>query len=248
MPNIHSTISFGLVNIPVIINPIIKNNDTSFNQIHAKCGKRIKYIKYCPYCKKEVKEKEILKGYQYEKDNYLVFKKEELEKLKLTNDKLIEIIAFIKLTEIEPIYFEKSYFLDTESKSKAYMLFCEALNKTRKVALAKTILSSKFYYCILRFTLNGIILTTLYFAEEITIPDKKLTKVNDKELTLAIKLINNLTAKFTPTKYKDEYQDNIKKAIDDKLNGKKIKAPKKKSYQHINDLMTALERSLKSSK
>lgn len=248
MPNIHSTISFGLVNIPVIVNPIIRNNDTSFNQLHDKCGHRIKYIKYCPYCKKEVKEKEIIKGYQYEKDNYLTFNKDELEKLKLENDKLIEIISFIKMSEIDSVYFEKSYFLDTENKSKAYMLFCEALKRTKRVALAKTVMNSKFYYCILRFTIKGIILTTLYFFEEINIPDKVLTNVNEKELNLAIKLINGLSSKFEPSKYKDEYQDNIKEAIGNKLNGKKIKNKTKNKKPQINDLMEALEKSLKNTK
>ena len=190
MPNIHSSISFALVNIPIVMNPIIRNNDTSFNQLHDKCMHRIKYLKYCPHCKKDIKEKEIIKGYQYEKDNYLTFKKEELDKLKLENDKEIEIVSFINISEIDPFYFEKSYFLETETKSKAYQLFCEALKKTKKIALAKTIIGNKFYYCILRFANKGIILTTLYFEEEINIPDKELnSKTTEKELNLAVKLI-----------------------------------------------------------
>jgi len=246
MPNIHSNISFALVNIPVVMNPIIKNNDTSFNQLHDKCKQRIKYIKYCPHCKKDVKEKDIVKGYEYEKDNYLIFEKEELNKLKVDNDKEIDVVSFINISEIDPFYFEKSYFLETESKSKAYHLFCEALKKTKKVALAKTILGSKFYYCVLRFASNGIILTTLYFDEEVNVPDKELSgKVTDKELNLAIELIESLTDKFEPEKYKDEYQENIQNAIDDKLDGKEIKAKKKKPKQQVNDLLDALEKSLR---
>ena len=205
MPNIHSNISFALVNIPIIMNPIIRNNDTSFNQLHDKCMKRIKYIKYCPHCKKDVKEKDIVKGYEYEKDNYLVFEKEELNKLKVDNDKEIDVVAFINISEIDPFYFEKSYFLETENKSKAYSLFREALKKTKKVALAKTIIGNKFYYCILRFANNGIILTTLYFEEEVNVPDNEVkTNLTEKELNLAIKLIDSLSAKFEPDKYKDE--------------------------------------------
>lgn len=245
MPNIHSNISFALVNIPVVMNPIIRNNDTSFNQLHDKCMHRIKYIKYCPHCKMDVKEKDIIKGYEYEKDNYLVFERDELKKLKVENDKEIEVVAFININEVDPFYFEKSYFLDTENKSKSYNLFCEALKKTKKVALAKTILGSKFYYCILRFVNNGIILTTLYFEEEVNVPDNELNlKSSEKELDLAIKLIDSLTDKFEPDKYKDEYQENIKKAIDDKLEGKEIKAKKKKSKTQVKDLLDALEKSL----
>ena len=245
MANIHSNISFALVNIPIIMNPIVRNNDTSFNQLHDKCKHRIKYIKYCPYCKEKIQEKNIIKGYEYEKDNYLVFNKEELNNLKIENEREIEVISFVNLSEIDPYYFEKSYFLETESKSKAYNLFCQALKKTKKVAVAKTIINNKFYYCILRFSKNGIILTTLYFEEEVNVPEKdSAISPSEKELNLAIKLIENLTEKFTPEKYKDEYQDKIKKAINDKLNGKEIKATKKKSKKQINDLLKALEKSL----
>ena len=164
----------------------------------------------------------------------------------MENDKEIEVVSFINISEIDPYYFEKSYFLQTENKSKAYTLFCEALKKTKKVALAKTIIGTKFYYCILRFENNGIVLTTLYFDEEVNIPKNELkTKSNEKELNLAIKLIESLSGKFEPEKYKDEYQENIRRAIDDKLEGKEIKTKKKKSKEQVSDLLEALEKSLK---
>lgn len=246
MPNIHSSINFALVNIPIVMNPVIKNNDTSFNQLHKKCKERINYIKYCPKCKTKIKEEEIIKGYKYEQDKYIIFEKDELNKLKPENEKEIDIISFIPLKDIDPIYFEKSYDIDAEGKGKAYYLFCEALKKTNLVALAKTVIGNKFYYCILRFNNKNIILTTLYFEEEVNIKeDDKDFKVNDKELDLAIKLITSLKGKFEPDKYKDEYQDNIRNAIDDKLDGKKIKSTKKKKKKQISDLMQALEKSLK---
>ena len=249
MPNIHSNISFGLVNIPIVMNPLIKNNDTSFNQLHKKCLHRIQYVKYCPHCKETLKEKEIMKGYEYEKGEYLTFDKSELDKLKPENEKEIEIVSFIPFQSIDPAYFEKSYMLKTETKSKAYLLFCEALKKTKRVALAKTVIGSKFYYCILRFTEFGIIMTTLFFEEEVLMPENEITgKVNEKELDLAIQLIESLKGDFEPQKYKDEYQDNIKNAIEDKLNGKTIKGSKKKPKKQISDLMEALEKSLKNKK
>lgn len=246
MPNIHSSISFGLVNIPVVMNPLIRNNDTSFNQLHKKCLKRIQYIKYCNHCKSEVKEKDIIKGYEYEKDKYLTFPKEELDKLKPENEKEIEIVSFVDAKEIDPAYFEKSYMLGTEKTSKAYNLFCEALKKVKKVALAKTVIGSKFYYCILRFTSFGIIMTTLFFQEEVDFPDNSIkTDAETKELNLAIKLIEERSGKFEPEKYQDEYQNNIKDAINDKLNGKSIKKKNKKQREQISDLLEALEKSLK---
>lgn len=244
MPNIHSSINFALVNIPVILNPIVKNNDTSFNQLHKKCGSRINYIKYCQKCKTKIKEEEIVKGYQYETDKYIVFNKEELDKLKPENEKIIDIISFIPITEVDPVYFEKSYDLDVDGKGKAYYLFSEALKKTKLVALAKTVIGNKFYYCILRFNRRNIILTTLYFEEEINIHQDDEIKSNAKELELAIELITSLKGKFEPEKYRDEYQDNIKKAINDKIDGKEIKSTRKKNKKAITDLMEALEKSL----
>ena len=249
MANIHSNITFGLVNIPVVMNPIIKNNDTSFNQLHKKCLTRVKYIKYCQHCKKNLKESDIIKGYEFEKDNYLIFDKSELNKLKPESEREIEVVSFIKENEIDPIYYEKSYFLESDNKSKAYILFYEALKKTKLVALAKCILSSKFYYVILRLEKNGIIMTTLYFNEEVNIPNRELkNNINDKELNLAIKLVESMKGKFEPEKYKDEYQNNIKNAIELKLDGKEIKSKKEKSKVQVTNLMEALEKSLKASK
>lgn len=246
MAGIHSNITFGLVNIPIVMTPIIRDNDASFNQLHKKCLNRVNYIKYCKHCKKEVKEKDIIKGYQYEKDTYLVFDSKELDILKPENDHEIEVVSFIDIDEIPLVYFEKSYFLSTESKSKAYNLFYEVLKKTKMVALAKCVISSKFYYVVLRFIKDGIIMTTLYFDEEVNIPEKDITsKVDPKELDLAMKLVTSMKGTFEPEKYKDEYQDNIKKAITTKLDGKEIKGKKKSNKVQIDNLLEALEKSLK---
>ncbi len=249
MPNYHSNISFGLVSIPVILNSVIKNNDTSFNMLHKKCLSRIRYIKYCPHCKKEVKESDIIKGYEYEKDNYITLDKNELSKLKPENDGEIEIISFINISEIDPIYFEKSYILNIDKSKKAFNLFCEAIKKTKKVALAKTVIGSKFYYAIIRFDNYNLIMSTLYFEEEVNIDYVKQNyEINEKELDLAVKLINESTSKFEPLKYKDEYQNNIKHAINEKINGKTIKGVKRKTKNNVSDLLTALEKSLNKKK
>ncbi len=240
------TISFGLVNIPVSINPIIHNNDISFNQLHKKCLSRIKYVKYCPHCKKEVKQADIIRGYQYEKDDYVTISDEEFKNLKSIDEKTIEIVGFIDLKEVDPIFMEKSYIVSTDNKSKAFSLFKAALDSTKKVALAKTVIGTKFYYVILRLTRDGLIMNTLYFVEEVVIPEEvREAKFTKKELALAVSLINSLKMKFKPEELEDEYQLKIKNAIDDKLDGKKIKKPKVRRESSIKDLMTALELSLK---
>ena len=241
-----TSISFGLVNIPVQINLIIKNNDISFNQLHKKCGSRIKYVKYCPHCKKEVKQTDIVKGYEYEDNEYITLTNEEFDNLKSEDEKTIEVVGFVDLKEIDPVYFEKSYVVETNSKSKAYTLFKDALLKTKKVALAKTVIGTKFYYVILRLSENMIVMNTLYFFEEVNMPDAATdTKYTKKELDLAIELVNSLNMKFKPEELEDEYQNKIKDAIDLKIEGKNIKKPKKKRETNIKDLMTALEMSLK---
>lgn len=241
-----TSISFGLVNIPVVIDPIIKNNDVSFNQLHKKCGSRIKYVKYCSHCKKEVKQSDIIRGYEYEKDKYITLSDEEFNNLKSEDDKTIEIIGFIDLKEIDPVYFEKSYVVSVNSKSKAYSLFKDALEKTKKVALAKTVIGTKFYYVVLRLSKGIMVINTLYFEEEVIIPEAVVeAKYTKKELDLALELIDSLKMKFVPEDLIDEYQTKIKKAIDLKIDGKEIKKPKKKNEKSIKDLMTALEMSLK---
>jgi len=246
MANKKNVISFGLVNIPVLISPIIKNNDISFNQLHKKCKNRISYIKYCSHCKTQVKMTDIIKGYEYEKNEYLEFTPKELSDLKPENEGEIEIISFVPLKEIDPSYLEKNYKIGTEKKSKAYGILLKALQKTNLVGLCKTVMHNKFYYGILRFYESSLIFTTLYFEEEMNLNNSiEIPKVNSKELELAIKLIESLKGHFEPEKYKDEYQNKILDAIEHKLSGKKVKKIKKSPKKEVTDLMKALEMSLK---
>jgi len=245
--NYQSSISFGLVNIPVLINSTIKNNDISFNMLHKKCGERLEYIRYCPHCKIKVKNSEIEKGYEYSKDNYVTFTENDFDKLKSDNDKIIEIISFININEIDPVYFDKSYTLTSNRSNKAFNLFKEALRKSKKVALAKTYMRNKAFYVVIRFGYENIIMDTLFYEEEINLQKEKIKKdFTEKEINMAIKLIDAMSGKFTPEKYTDEYQTRLRKAIDNKIEGKEIKPYKKKNKKSISDLMEALEKSLES--
>ena len=241
-----TNISFGLVNIPININPIIQDNDITFNQLHKKCLSRIKYIKYCPHCKKEVKQEEIIKGYKISDNDYITLTNSELKSLQVTNEDNIEIIGFINSLEIDPIFYEKSYVITITKKSKAYSLFKDALEKSKKVAIAKTVIATKFYYVAIRVKNNHLLMSTLYFNEEINLPEASIdAKYTKKELDLAMQLIKSLNIKFNPEKYIDEYQENIKEAIIKKEKETKIKPVKAKKNNNIKDLMQALELSLK---
>ena len=241
-----SSISFGLVNIPININPILQDNDVSFNQLHKKCLTRIKYVKYCPHCKREVKQEDIIKGYKVNEDKYITLTSEELKNLRVETEGNIEIVGFVGASEIDPVFYEKSYVVSVPSKSKAFSLFRDALEKSKRIAIAKTILSTKFYYVAIRMMGDNMIMSTLYFNEEIIIPDAvSSAKYTKKELDLAMKLIDSLKMKFKPEEYVDEYQENIKDAIKEKQKGMKPKTVKAKRKNNIKDLMQALELSLK---
>ena len=241
-----SSISFGLVNIPITINPILQDNDVSFNQLHKKCLTRIKYVKYCPHCKREVKQEDIIKGYKINEDKYITLTSEELKNLRVETEGNIEIVGFVGASEINPVFYEKSYVVSVPSKSKAFSLFRDALEKSKRIAIAKTILSTKFYYVAIRMMGDNMIMSTLYFNEEIIIPDAvSSAKYTKKELDLAMKLIDSLKMKFKPEEYVDEYQENIKEAIKEKQKGMKPKTVKAKQKNNIKDLMQALELSLK---
>ena len=242
-------ISFGLVNIPVELNPVIRNNDTAFNMLHKKCGERIKQQRRCPHCEEDVNMHDIVKGYQYMSDKYVTFTEEDFAKLKVESDKTIEIIAFVNLNEIDPIYYERSYYLTTKDNSKAFSLFKKALNNAGKVAIAKTVLGHKSYYVALRFGKNNILMNTLFFEEEINLEEDITEEEFSKaELDMATKLIDAMSDKFKPETYTDDYQDRIRDAIDKKVSGEEIVKPKTKKVQNIGDLMTALEQSLKKTK
>lgn len=244
--NYQTAISFGLVHIPVIMNSAIRNNDISFNLLHKKCGSRLDYIRYCPHCKTEVRTNEIEKGYEYSKDNYITMTDADFDKLKTENDKIIEIIAFVDIKEIDPVYYDKSYTLTSNDSSKSFNLFKEALRKSKKVAIAKTYMRNKAYYVVIRVGYENIIMDTLYYEEEIKVHEEKSKKnYNEEELKMATKLIDAMTDNFKPEEYKDEYQTRLKNAIDKKINGKEIKQVKSKKTKSINDLMEALEASLK---
>lgn len=244
--NYQTSISFGLVNIPVTMNTTIKNNDISFDLLHKKCGERISYKRYCEHCKKEVKNNDIEKGYEYSKDNYVTMTDNDFEKLKSENDKIIEILSFVDIKEIDPVYYDKSYTLTPSKNSKAFNLFKEALRKCKKVAIAKTYMRNKAYYVVIRIGYENIIMDTLYYEEEIKLQKEKTEKnFSEKELKMAMELINQMSDEFKPEEYIDEYQNRLKKAINKKLNGKEIKKYKGKKTKSINDLMEALEQSLK---
>lgn len=244
-------ISFGLVYIPISLSGCIKQNDLGFNLIHKKTMSRVKYKKTCVDCdNKEVKNEDIVKGYEYQKNKYVIFTEQEFEKIKSQKDKTITIDRFVDEKEVDPIYFDKAYYVVPNGSDKAFYLLLTAMQKLNKAGIAKCVLGTKDTLILLRAKDGKMLLNTMYFKEEIVqVPELKKQKVAKEELNLATTLIENMSGKFEPEKYKDEYNTKVKKAIKQKVAGKKIiEAKQEPEPKQVINLLDALKKSVKTSK
>jgi DNA end-binding protein Ku len=219
------TISFGLVNIPVKMHAATENKDVKLRQLHKECQTPVKYEKVCPVCNREVKNEEIVKAYEYAKNKFVVLDEEELEALKKEQaDKAVEIFDFVKLADIDPIYFEKSYYLSpNEGGSKAYGLLRNALKDTEKIGIAKMIIRSKEQLAVIRVYKDTLVVETIHYPDEVrnvqdvpNVPEEM--KIVKKELDTAKLLIEQLTTEFEPEKYKDDYRTALLELIEEKKN------------------------------
>ncbi len=240
-------ISFGLVHIPVSLYTSSDDTGISFNQLHKKCMKRIRYKKTCPACGiNEVASQDIVKAYEYEKDKYVVMEEDEFEKIKTEKDKTIYILHFSSLTEIDPIYYEKTYYVAPDGSDRAYALLKNAMESEHKVAIAKTVMGTKEKLLTIRAAKEGLLIETMYFQQELKAIPKPLgnTSVDNNELNMAKMLINNMTKSFKPEVYRDEYTDRLKEAIMQKINGSQITESKAEGAGSIANLMDALQQSV----
>ena len=240
-------ITFGLVYIPINLSLSVKEHDIGFNMIEKKTQSRVKYKKTCVDCNdKEVKNEDIVKGYQYEKDKYVIFTDDDFEKIKSAKDKNITIEQFVKLEEIDPIYFDKAYFVKPIGANKAYNVLLRAMESEKKAGVAKTVIGTKETLLLLRVRDGKMLVNTLYFHDEIQkAPEVEKSKSTKQELELAKNLINQMTSPFQPEKYKDEYHIKLQKAIKRKISGNEVVETKdEKEPAKIINLMEALQKSL----
>ncbi|WP_087973681.1 Ku protein [Oceanobacillus rekensis] len=250
------TISFGLVNIPVKMHAATENKDVKLRQLHKECKSPVKYEKVCPICDKEIKSEEIVKAYEYSKNKFVVLDDEDIEALrKEQEDKAVEIVDFVKLQDIDPIYFEKSYYLSpNEGGSKAYGLLRNALNDTGKIGIAKMIIRSKEQLAVIRVYENALVVETIHYPDEVrsvqdvpNIPEE--VKIVKKELDTAKMLIDQLTTEFEPEKYNDDYRTALLDLIEEKKNNAQTTTAKDKpAPDNVTNLMDALQASLERAK
>ncbi|BFT75404.1 Ku protein [Paenibacillus sp. P36] len=247
-------ISFGLVHVPVKMFSATEDKDISMRYIHKTCITPLAYVRKCQTCDKEVEWDEITKGYEYEPGRFVLFEKEELETISGEANKEIKILDFVNLTDIDPVYFQKTYYLGPgDTGAGAYNLLLDSMRQTGKIGIAKVSIRSKSSLAAIRVIENCLALETIFYPDEIrpisqvpNLPEK--VTVNERELDMAKMLISQLSSPFEPEKYKDEYRGRLLEAIEHKIAGEEVQAAPALQKTSVIDLMAALQASLDATK
>ncbi|HWP98417.1 MAG TPA: Ku protein [Syntrophomonadaceae bacterium] len=245
-------VSFGLVNIPVSMYVATERKDIRFHYLHRECMTPVEYRKYCPRCQKEIAGDEIVRGYEYQKGSYVVINEEEFERIPVENTRTIDILDFVQLEQVDPIYYDKSYYLEAApGGEKAYTLLTEAMQQTTKVAVARVVIRSKESLAALRVKDRYLLMETLFFPDEIRSPlslnnGLEQSRLHDNELKMAVSLVENLSTEFDPSKYQNQYRQALWEIIEAKIAGQEIVNPQPAPESgKVVDLMEALRTSVK---
>jgi DNA end-binding protein Ku len=241
-------LTFGLVSFPIRLFSAARSETISFNLLHKEDHSRIKQVTYCQAEDKPVPRSDLVKGYEYEKDHYVVIEDEDIKKVAPKTAKVMEILEFVKAEQVDPIYLESSYYMaPDEGGEKPYALLFQALRESSYYAVAKVAMHNREHIIVLRPGAKGILTHTMYYQDEIRQVDEFRTDtdlVKEKELAMAKMLIASLEADFEPQKYHDTYRDNLQKMIEAKIEGKKVVATPESHVAPVIDIMEALKRSL----
>lgn len=248
-------ISFGLVNVPIKLFTATSQKDVRFHQLHDKDGARINQKRVCSKDGEEVPLEHIVKGYEISRDKYVLITPEELDTLDPKASRTIDIQDFVDLDEIDPVYFESTYYMVPEKgATKAYALLLEAMRKSKKVAIARVVLRQKQHLVALRPVRNALSMETMLYADEVIAPETleglpEGVEVTDRELAMAQQLIDSLATDFKPEQYRDDYRERVLAMIERKAEGQEIvAAEEEEEAPPVVDLMAALEASLAAAK
>ena len=251
----RGAISFGLVVIPVRLYPATENKDLSFTTLHSTCNTRLRQKRFCPYHEQDVDQSEIVRAYEYGKDQYVVMDEEDFASVAVPSTHTIEINRFVQLPEIDPVYFERSYTLEPETVGvKPFYLLKHALQSSGRVAVAKVSLRQKEHLCCLRPYENGILMETMFYTDEIkatdelALPEEDVV-FTDQEMSMAVMLIDQMTGEFDPSVHEDGYRLVLERIIETKLGTREpvIAAPAAPQGRVV-DLMEALRASIAATK
>lgn len=241
-------LTFGLVSFPVKLFTAARSESISFNQLHKADNSRVKQVIFCQAEDKPIPRSEIVKGFEYEKDRYVVIEDEDIKKVAPKTAKVMEILEFVKAAEVDPVYFESSFYMaPDEAGERPYALLFDALKKSGYVGVAKIAMHNREHIVIFRPGLTGLLMHTMYYSDEVRKVEEFRTDtslVNEKEEKLAMSLVEALAGPFEPDKYHDSYRDNLQKMIDAKVQGQEIVAPPQPEESKVVDIMEALKKSL----
>jgi DNA end-binding protein Ku len=241
-------LTFGLVSLPVRLFTAARGETISFNQLHKEDNSRVKQVLYCQAEDKPITRDQIVKGYEYEKGKYVVIEDEDIRKVAPKTARVMEILEFVKADDVDPVYLDSSYYMaPDEGGEKPYALLFAALKKTGYYGVAKVAMHNREHIVILRPGQHGMLLHTMYFADEVRKMDEFRTdteNIREKELALALNLVESLAAEFEPQKYSDTYRDNLRKMIQAKIEGNSIVETPETHIAPVIDIMEALKKSL----
>ncbi len=241
-------LNFGLVSFPIRLFSAARSETISFNLLHKDDHSRIRQVTYCQAEDKPVPRGELVKGYEYEKDHYVEIEDEDIKKVAPKTAKVMEILEFVKASDVDPVYLESSYYMaPDEGGEKPYALLFQALRDSGYYGVAKVAMHNREHIIILRPGAKGILSHTMFYQDEIRQVEEfrtDTTLVKDKELAMAKMLISSLETEFEPQKYHDDYRENLQKMIEAKIEGRKVVATPETHIAPVIDIMEALKKSL----
>jgi DNA end-binding protein Ku len=248
----NGSISFGLVNIPIGLALATQRNDVAFRTLHRECGTPIKQKRWCPHHEREVEPEELVKGWEVAKGEFVIVEESDLEAVALTRSQSIDILRFVKLADVDPVYFDRTYYLAPASADAArrpYVLLLRAMQETGMAAVGKFVLWGKENLCLIRAQGETLAMETLFFADDVRNKAEieeavEATEVRKAELQLAEQVIESLVGEWKPGDFENEYRRDLKAMLDAKLAGEQIARPEPIAETPVIDLMEALRRSV----
>jgi DNA end-binding protein Ku len=248
----NGSLNFGLVNIPIGLAVAQQRKDTAFRTLHRECGTPIKQKRYCPFHERDVEAEELVKGWEFAKGQFVMVEDEDLESVAVQRSQSIDILRFVPVSEVDPIYFDRTYYLapaNAAAQKRPYVLLLRAMQEAEMGAVGKFVLWGKENLCLIRSLGESLALETLFFAEDIR-SRKEIDEavedvdVKEPELAMARQLVESLVGEFDPEEYENEYRNDLRAMLEAKLEGKEITRPEPIPQAPVVDLMEALKQSV----
>jgi DNA end-binding protein Ku len=248
----NGSISFGLVNIPMGLAVATQRSDIAFRTLHRECGTPIKQKRWCPLHERDVEADELVKGWEFSKGQYVMVEESDLEGVALKRSQTIEILRFVELAQVDPVYFDRTYYLapaEAPAARRPYVLLLEAMKDSGMAAVGKFVLWGKENLCLIRPIEDSLALETLFFAEDVRSRAEieeavEETEVKGPELELARQVIDSLVGEWNPEDFENEYRRDLRAMLEAKLAGQEIAPPEPVPETPVVDLMEALRRSV----